>query len=407
MDVLRRKVPSLFAFASSGDTRVQLEHPPHPIPKGLAHAVCPITGLRSKEASKQGAHDLTAVRNAIHSVLQDPSHDDGSYSPLLIRFAWHICGTFDKESNTGGSNGATMRFYAEANDPENAGFEKAKALLAPIHERFPWLSLADLWVLAGYVAIEATGGPHIRFASGRRDFTEDEAVAIYGKSGCPFGDGKFNPHGSRLPAADLGPNERVPASAPICQREAPTINAMRSTFNRMGMSDRETVALIMLGHQYGRCHREVSGYEGAWWAANPTKWNSDGMGAMYCAVRYDWEYEENPCAGARPMNPKERWPRLAPANRLQGLSWTEAVRPHPILAPGKRQYDDTGNGRHLMMLISDMCLVWDPEYKKHLHRYGQDRKAFRLDCMAAWKKLTELGCHGLLTEEATPQNNIN
>merc|ERR1712083_1128844 len=73
-----------------------------------------------------------------------------------------------------------------------------------------------------------------------------------------------------------------------------------------GMNDRETVALILLGHQYGRCHREVSGYEGPWWAANPTKWNSDGMGFMSCAVHYDWEYEENPCARARPMNPRER-----------------------------------------------------------------------------------------------------
>jgi len=301
-------------------------------------------------------------------------------------------------------NGSTMRFAAESTDPENAGFEKAKALLVPIHERFPWLSLADLWVLAGYVAIEASGGPRISFAYGRKDFTEEEAVAIYGKSGCPFGDGKFNPNGSRLPAADLGPDPKVPARAPMCQREAPTINAMRSTFRRMGMNDRETVALILLGHQYGRCHREVSGYEGPWWAANPTKWNSDGMGFMSCAVNYNWEYEENPCARARPMNPRERWPRLTPANRSKGLDWTEAVRPHPTLAPGKRQYDDTGNGRHIMMLISDMCLIWDPEYKKYLGMYGRDRKTFRFDAIAAWKKLTELGCDGLLTEEATPQN---
>merc|ERR1719253_2225645 len=174
--------------------------------------------------------DLTEVRDAIHSVMYDPSHDDGSYAPLLIRFAWHLCGTYDKETKTGGSNGATMRFEAEANDPENAGFDKAKALLAPIHERFPWLSLADVWVLAGYVAIEATGGPYIRFAHGRNDFSKETAKAIYGESCCPYGDGKFNPNGSRLPAADLGPDKDVSTSAPMCEREAPTINAMRSTF---------------------------------------------------------------------------------------------------------------------------------------------------------------------------------
>lgn len=238
---------------------------------------------------------------------------------------------------------------------------------------------------------------------GRKDFTKEEAVAIHGKSGCPFGDGKFNPNGSRLPTADLGPDESVPASAPMCQREAPTINAMRSTFSRMGFTDCETVALILLGHQYGRCHREVSGYEGPWFQF-PTTWNSKpgdpvagaGLGFISCAAVWDWEYEQNPCAHAKPINPTARWDSdhgladLAPTNRLQG-SWTEGVRPHPSLAPGKRQYDDTGMGRHIMMLISDMCLMWDPEYKRHLHSYHHDRKTFRSDAIAVWKKLTELG----------------
>jgi catalase (peroxidase I) len=376
---------------------------PHTIPKGFEARPCPVTGLRSSTKPKGSAvaHDLTDVRKAIHGVMFDPSHDDGSFAPLLIRFAWHLCGTYDAESQNGGSNGATMRFDAEANDPENAGLNKAKALLAPIHARYPWLSLADLWILAGYVAIECAGGPCIRFAHGRRDFTKEEAVAIYGRSGCPFGDGKFNPSGSRLPAADLGSNDTGALGALPCQREAPTINAMRSTFKRMGIDDRETVALILLGHQFCRCHREVSGYEGPWWARDPTTWNSDGMGFLYCADQYDWEYEDNLCANARPMNPS-KWPRLAPAQRLQGLCWTEAIRPHPALAPGKRQYDNTGNGRHIMMLVSDMCLTWDPTYRQHLKRYRNDRKAFRLDAIAAWKKLTELGCDGLLVEEATP-----
>merc|ERR1712039_324467 len=235
------------------------------------------------------------------------------------------------------------------------------------------------------------------------DLTTEEALAIYGELCCPFGDGKFNPNGSRLPAADLGPDTRVPATAPMCQREAPTIKAMRSTFSRMGLNDRETVALIVLGHQFGRCHREVSGYEGPWWARDPTTWNSDGMGFLYCAMRYDWEYEENPCKHAEPMIPSARWPRLALANRLHGSTWTEGVRPHPDLVAGKRQYDDTGNGRHIMMLISDMCLTWDPTYRKHLHMFASNRNSFRSEAAAAWKKLTELGCDGFLTEEATPQ----
>ena len=35
-------------------------------------------------------------------------------------------------------------------------------------------------------------GPFIPFSTGRKDFSEEEATAIYGESMCPFGDGKFN-----------------------------------------------------------------------------------------------------------------------------------------------------------------------------------------------------------------------
>lgn len=165
MESLRRKLQSLCANgtndkqsappAATGKTTVQHQLAPHPIPRGLEDAICPITGLSTQVTPEipAAALDLTEVRNDIRAVMYDPSHDDGSFAPLLIRFAWHLCGTYDKESKTGGSNGATMRFEAEANDPENAGFDKAKALLAPIHERYPWLSYADLCILAGYVAI--------------------------------------------------------------------------------------------------------------------------------------------------------------------------------------------------------------------------------------------------------------
>jgi len=190
----------------------------------------------------------------------------------------------------------------------------------------------------------------------------------------------------------------------------------------MGFNDSETVALILFGHQFGRCHREVSGYEGPWWARNPNIWNSEGMGFLTCAAAFDWEYEENPCSNAHTINPMKKWPAsaqgrnwdpwpagqntgcsLAPLHRLKDSSWTQAVRPHPTLAEGKRQYDNTGRGRHIMMLISDMCLTWDPQYRRQLQKYQHDRRAFVSDAICAWKKLTELGCDGLC-EEATPMN---
>ena len=34
----------------------------------------------------------------------------GSYGPVLVRLAWPASGSYDKASNTGGSNGATRRY---------------------------------------------------------------------------------------------------------------------------------------------------------------------------------------------------------------------------------------------------------------------------------------------------------
>jgi catalase (peroxidase I) len=175
------------------------------------------------------------------------------------RFAHGRSGTYDKTSNTGGSDGGTIWRAAEAADPENKGLDKARKWLKAMHARHSWTTLADLAILSAYVAIEASGGPHIPFSYGRRDFSDAEAQAKHGPSGCPFGDGKINPNGSRLPAADLGPAKGCPHHAPAAEREKPTIDAVRGTFRRLGFDDKAAVNLIILGHQYGRCHPENSG----------------------------------------------------------------------------------------------------------------------------------------------------
>jgi hypothetical protein len=46
-------------------------------------------------------------------------------------------GTYEKATNTGGSNGATMRFPMEAKDGANAGLGKARDLLEPIKAKYP------------------------------------------------------------------------------------------------------------------------------------------------------------------------------------------------------------------------------------------------------------------------------
>lgn len=56
---------------------------------------------------------------------------------------------------------------------------------------------------------------------------------------------------------------------------------------------------------------------------------------------------------------------------------------------GPLQYEDpTGE---LMMLPSDMALVWDDKFKPHVQKYASDEKAFFSDFAKAFKKLLELG----------------
>jgi len=77
--------------------------------------------------------DYQTVYNEIASRLEEKEdYDDGSYGPVLVRLAWHASGTFDKETGTGGSNGATMRFNPEASHGANAGLKAARDFLEPV-----------------------------------------------------------------------------------------------------------------------------------------------------------------------------------------------------------------------------------------------------------------------------------
>lgn len=242
--------------------------------------------------------DYASVRADLLRMMDSPDWDDGSYAPLLIRLAWHSSGTYCAEDGTGGSNGATMRHLLEASDPENAGLDQAREYLAPLKEKYPWISYADLWILAAYVAIEHTGGPCIPFKGGRVDAPEEKAVAP-----------------GRLPEAEhgLSPDRKVDEEGRIEGWEH-LAKHVRDTFARMGLGDREAVALLCGGHVYGRCHPTSSGYVGAW-VENPTlfsnEYAADMIGDEWIPVFHDTEM---PDGGAIP----------------------EEVRP----APGKLQYID-------------------------------------------------------------------
>mmetsp|Transcript_6262 Transcript_6262/g.20041 ORF Transcript_6262/g.20041 Transcript_6262/m.20041 type:complete len:334 (+) Transcript_6262:3-1004(+) len=172
-------------------------------PRGAAAAtavskVAPATAPASGSPYAKLADAYVAdIRRELALLMDNPSWDDGSLAPVLIRLAWHSSGTYDKASGTGGSNGAGMRFDAEASDCENAGLHTARAFLEPVKKKFPGISYSDLWVLAAYVGIEHTGGPSIAFRPGRVDW-EGEHELLAGGWCNPMPQGG---HG-RLPGAE-------------------------------------------------------------------------------------------------------------------------------------------------------------------------------------------------------------
>lgn len=188
--------------------------------------------------------DFDAVRASINKILTQPGYDNyeedtkNTAGPILVRLAWHAAGTYDKETDTGGSDGAGMRYEAEGGDPANAGLQHARVFLEPIKAEHPWITYADLWTLAGVVAIEAMGGPKVPWKPGRTDFTDETK--------CP-------PRG-RLPDASQASDH------------------LRQIFYRMGFNDQEIVALSG-AHNLGKCHTDRSGYEGPW-VNNPTRFSN-------------------------------------------------------------------------------------------------------------------------------------
>lgn len=182
---------------------------------------------------------LSSIKQDIHTLLTQPTYDDGSAGPILVRLAWHSCGTYSLTTDTGGSNGAGMRYEAEGGDPANAGLQHARVFLEPIKARYgQQITYSDLWTLAGVVAVEAMGGPRCEWKGGRTDFVDD----------------------SKLP-----PRGRLPDGAKGSEH-------LRDVFYRMGFGDQEIVALSG-AHNLGRCHADRSGFEGAW-VNSPTRFSN-------------------------------------------------------------------------------------------------------------------------------------
>ncbi|RXH97649.1 hypothetical protein DVH24_009974 [Malus domestica] len=176
--------------------------------------------MTSPLVDKEYLKEIDKARRDLRALIYSRS-----CAPIMLRLAWHDAGTYDAKTKTGGPNGS-IRNEEEYSHGSNNGLKKAIDFCEEVKSKHPRITYADLYQLAGVVAVEVTGGPVIDFSSGRKD-------------------SKISPKEGRLPDAKRG---------------APHL---REKFYRMGLSDKDIVALSG-GHTLGRAHPDRSGFDGPW-----------------------------------------------------------------------------------------------------------------------------------------------
>ncbi|WP_074043703.1 catalase/peroxidase HPI [Geobacillus proteiniphilus] len=347
--------------------------------------------------------DYWALKEDLRKLMTESQDwwpaDYGHYGPLFIRMAWHSAGTYRIGDGRGGASTGTQRFAPLNSWPDNANLDKARRLLWPIKKKYGnKISWADLFILAGNVAIESMGGKTIGFGGGREDVWHPEEDIYWGSEKEWLASERYS--GDRelenpLAAVQMGliyVNPEGPDGKPDPKAAARDI---RETFRRMGMNDEETVALIAGGHTFGKAHGAgpathvgpepeaapieaqglgwissygkgkgrdtiTSGIEGAW-TPTPTKWDTSYFDMLF---GYDW------------------WLTKSPAGAWQWM----AVDPNEKdLAPDA---EDPSKKVPTMMMTTDLALRFDPEYEKIARRFHQNPEEFADAFARAWFKLT-------------------
>jgi catalase-peroxidase len=344
--------------------------------------------------------DLHAVIRDLHTLMTDSRDwwpaDFAHYGGLFIRMAWHSAGTYRIADGRGGAGGGQQRFAPLNSWPDNANLDKARRLLWPIKQKYGRkISWADLFVLAGNVALESMGFKTFGFAGGRADTWEPEEL-YWGPEGTWLGDERYS--GERelrnpLGAVQMGliyVNPEGPNGKPDPVAAARDI---RETFARMAMNDEETVALIAGGHSFGKTHGAgdpsflgpepegaaiedqglgwrskhgtgfgpdtITGGPEVTWTQTPTKWSNYFFDNLF---NYEWELTKSP-AGA--------------------LQWKAKNAPATI-----PDAHDKSKKHVPTMLTTDLSLRFDPAYEKISRHFHQHPDEFANAFARAWFKLT-------------------
>jgi catalase-peroxidase len=347
--------------------------------------------------------DLHAVVKDLHALMTDSQDwwpaDFGHYGPLFIRMAWHSAGTYRTADGRGGASTGTQRFAPLNSWPDNGNLDKARRLLWPIKQKYGrTLSWADLFILAGNVAIESMGLTPFGFGGGREDVWEPEQDIYWGPEAEWLGDKRYS--GDRalenpLAAVQMGliyVNPEGPNGNPDPLASARDI---RETFKRMAMNDEETVALTAGGHTFGKMHgagdpalvgpepeaapieamglgwfntlgtgkgehTTTSGLEGAW-TPTPTTWDNSYFDTLF---GWEWECVKSP-AGAWIWEPTDKEKaRVVPDAHVRGKKVLPA------------------------MSTADMAMRMDPAYEQISRRFHANPTQFADAFARAWFKLT-------------------
>ena len=352
--------------------------------------------------------DYAALKRDLAALMTDSQDwwpaDWGHYGGLFIRMAWHSAGTYRTADGRGGAGTGNQRFAPINSWPDNGNLDKARRLLWPIKQKYGnAISWADLFILAGNVAMETMGFRTFGFAGGREDIwapeediywgAEKEWLATSDKPDSRYsGDRQLeNP----LAAVQMGLIYVNPEGPDGNPDPVASGRDVRETFARMAMNDHETVALIAGGHTFGKAHgagapglvgpepeaapieamgfgwlnrhgtgkgadTTTSGIEGAW-KPHPTTWD---MGYFKVLFKYDWELVRSP-AGAQQWRAKDG----APEDMIP-----DAHDPAKKHAP--------------MMTTADLSLRFDPAYEKISRHFLAHPAEFADAYARAWFKLT-------------------
>ena len=344
--------------------------------------------------------DLNAVIRDLRALMTDSQDwwpaDFGHYGGLFIRLAWHSAGTYRVADGRGGAGGGQQRFAPLNSWPDNANLDKARRLLWPIKQKWGRkISWADLFVLAGNVALESMGFKTFGFGGGRVDTWEPEEL-YWGPERTWLGDERYS--GERVLERPLGAvqmgliyvNPEGPNGKPDPVAAARDI---RETFARMAMNDEETVALIAGGHSFGKTHGAgdpsligpepegaeledqglgwksrhgtgfgadaITGGPEVTWTQTPTKWSNYFFENLF---KYEWELTKSP-AGAQQWKAKNARADIPDAH-------------------------DNSKKHVPTMLTTDLSLRLDPAYEKISRRFLEHPDQFADAFARAWFKLT-------------------